>query len=138
MQPAQKLLRRRERGKIRQLKEPNRGHILQIRRDLATQSWRILTARSQNEFLGGLLGLPSRSVINHPEDSRRFRKASPSRTYTARYVLSFRNRPERTVLADHRRLDDATRETLPLSRPWAFRPTRLTAILNLHEPDLAR
>ena len=26
-----------------------------IRRDWATQSWRILTARSQNEFLGGLL-----------------------------------------------------------------------------------
>ena len=60
------MLRRRERDQIRQIKEPVRTHIPEIRRWFlsqpsglkgATPSWRIWAARSPNDFFNGLLGL---------------------------------------------------------------------------------
>ena len=49
------MLRWRERDQIRQIKEPDRRHIPEIRRDSATPSWRIRAARSPNDFFNGLL-----------------------------------------------------------------------------------
>ncbi len=62
-QPVEEVLRWRERDQIRQIKEPDRRHIPEIRRDSAMPSWRIWAARSPNDFFNRLLGF---EVLNEP------------------------------------------------------------------------
>ncbi len=126
---------------ICQIKEPDRRHIPEIRRDSATPSWRIWAARSPNDF-GGLLeqGVVRPTSLSlprpcHPKQRSRATLVARLRLSSGcRYVLRART-PVREQLEEVVDPDDTV--AVEVGRMDGVRSPRCEQLEEVVDPDNA-